>query len=44
LFWLKNGQKVALNEKGAHLGAKFLLFKELSSIFRGQIGFSSAVL
>ncbi len=40
---VKNRQKVTLKEKGEHFDAKFLLFKERSSRFRRQIGFSYAL-
>jgi hypothetical protein len=40
---VKNRQKVTLKQKGEHFVAKFLLFKERSSRFRRQIGFSYAV-
>jgi hypothetical protein len=40
---VKNHHKVTLKEKGEHFVAKFLLFKEPSSGFRGQIGFSYAL-
>jgi hypothetical protein len=37
-------QKVTLKEKGEHFVAKFLLFKDRSSRFIGEIGFSDALL
>jgi len=40
---VKNHQKVTLKQKGEHFVAKFLLFEELSSRFRHQIGFSYAL-
>jgi hypothetical protein len=40
---MKNHQKVTLKEKGEHFVAKFLLLKERSSRFRGQIGYSYAL-
>jgi hypothetical protein len=39
---VKKLEKVTLKEKGEHFVAKFLLFKDLSRGFRGQIGFSYA--
>jgi hypothetical protein len=39
---VKNRQNVTLKEKGEHVVAKFILFKERSSRSRGQIGFSYA--
>jgi hypothetical protein len=44
IFLSESRQKVTLKEKGAHFATKFLLFQEQSSRFRGQIGFSSALL
>jgi hypothetical protein len=43
IFLVKNCQNVTLKEKEEHFVAKFLLFKEPSSRFRGQIGFLYAL-